>query len=69
VRAISSRTARSVRCLLHHSFRNIKLTRVVPVLVDLFIRTGLLTPENEPHFLELTTRMRGRFEYERWLHL
>ncbi|KAI0089397.1 NUDIX hydrolase domain-like protein [Irpex rosettiformis] len=35
-------------------------------LLDFLIRHGLLTPDNEPDFLEIQTRLRGRFDYERW---
>jgi len=36
------------------------------VLLDLFIRHGLLTPENEPNFLEIVTRLHGRMEIDHW---
>ena len=35
-------------------------------LLDFLIRHGLLTPDNEPSFLEIQTRLRGNFDYERW---
>jgi len=36
------------------------------VLIDLFIRLGYCTPDNEPDYMKIITRMHGRFEYERW---
>ncbi|KAH7883002.1 NUDIX hydrolase domain-like protein [Phlebopus sp. FC_14] len=36
------------------------------VVVDFLIRHGYLTPDNEPDFLEIQTRLHGRFDYERW---
>lgn len=37
-----------------------------PVLINFLIRKGLITPENEANYLEIVTRMHGRFEYNRW---
>lgn len=34
------------------------------VLVDFLIRHGKITPENDPKYLEIVTRMHGRFGYE-----
>jgi hypothetical protein len=34
------------------------------VLLDFMIRHGFLTPENDPHYLEILTRLHGRFEFE-----
>ncbi|KAI0787007.1 NUDIX hydrolase domain-like protein [Abortiporus biennis] len=36
------------------------------VLIDFMIRHGYITPDNEPDFLEIITRLHGRFDYERW---
>ncbi|TDL18111.1 hypothetical protein BD410DRAFT_793597 [Rickenella mellea] len=36
------------------------------VLLDFLIHHGHVTPDNEPHFLEITTRMHGRFDFDRW---
>lgn len=36
------------------------------VLLDFFIRHGLITPDNEPDYLKITTRLHGQFDYERW---
>jgi len=36
------------------------------VLIDLFIRLGHLTPDNEPDYVEIVTRLHGRFDFERW---
>lgn len=33
------------------------------VLIDFFIRHGILTPENEPDFLEITARLHRRLEF------
>ncbi|KAJ7626826.1 nudix hydrolase 20 [Roridomyces roridus] len=38
----------------------------VLVLIDLFIRLGLVTPDNEPDYLKIVTGMHTRFDYERW---
>ncbi|EJD51860.1 hypothetical protein AURDEDRAFT_56343 [Auricularia subglabra TFB-10046 SS5] len=35
------------------------------VLLDFLIRHGLLTAENEPNLLEITTRLHGRFDWDR----
>ncbi|EIN13181.1 hypothetical protein PUNSTDRAFT_94168 [Punctularia strigosozonata HHB-11173 SS5] len=36
------------------------------VLIDFMIRNGFITPDNEPDFVSILTRLHGRFEYERW---
>ncbi|KAH0831206.1 vacuolar protein sorting-associated protein 26-domain-containing protein [Lanmaoa asiatica] len=36
------------------------------VLIDFLVRRGYLTPDNEPNFMEIVTRMHTRFEFERW---
>ncbi|KIO11294.1 hypothetical protein M404DRAFT_994966 [Pisolithus tinctorius Marx 270] len=36
------------------------------VLIDFLIRHGYLTPENDPNFMEIVTRLHGRFHYDRW---
>lgn len=36
------------------------------VLVDFMVRHGHLTPENEPQYLEITQRLHGQFDLERW---
>ncbi|KAJ6603252.1 NUDIX hydrolase domain-like protein [Mycena vulgaris] len=36
------------------------------VLIDLFIRLGYITPDNEPDFLKIVTALHTRFDYERW---
>ncbi|KAK2460837.1 hypothetical protein APHAL10511_007307 [Amanita phalloides] len=36
------------------------------VIIDLLIRRGYITPDNEPDFLLIITRLHGRFDYERW---
>ncbi|EMD36878.1 hypothetical protein CERSUDRAFT_51750 [Gelatoporia subvermispora B] len=36
------------------------------VLVDFMVRHGHLTAENEADYLEIVSRLHGRFEYERW---
>ncbi|KAI0942878.1 hypothetical protein AcW1_002649 [Taiwanofungus camphoratus] len=36
------------------------------VLVDFMIRHGYLTAEDDPDFLEIMTRLHGRFGYENW---
>ncbi|KAI6160798.1 NUDIX hydrolase domain-like protein [Pisolithus thermaeus] len=36
------------------------------VLIDFLIRHGYLTPDNDPDFMEIITRIHGRFHYERW---
>ncbi|KAE9402651.1 hypothetical protein BT96DRAFT_879286 [Gymnopus androsaceus JB14] len=34
------------------------------VIIDLLIRLGYITPDNEPDFMKIITRMHGRFEYD-----
>ncbi|KAF8654798.1 hypothetical protein AX16_003367 [Volvariella volvacea WC 439] len=36
------------------------------VLIDLFIRLGFVTPENEPDYMNIVTRLHGRFDYKLW---
>lgn len=36
------------------------------VLIDFMIRLGYLTPDNEPDYMKIITRLHGRFDYERW---
>ncbi|KAM6501175.1 nudix hydrolase 20 [Amanita muscaria] len=36
------------------------------VIIDLLIRLGYITPDNEPDFLQIITRLHGRFDYDRW---
>jgi hypothetical protein len=38
----------------------------IQVLLDFLVRHGYLTPENEPRYLEITQRLHGRFDIERW---
>ncbi|KAJ7485832.1 hypothetical protein FB451DRAFT_1027416 [Mycena latifolia] len=35
-------------------------------LVDLFIRLGYITPDNEPDFFQIMTALHTTFDYERW---
>ncbi|KAF5392882.1 hypothetical protein D9757_000870 [Collybiopsis confluens] len=36
------------------------------VIIDLLIALGYLTPDNEPEFMQIVTRLHGRFDYDRW---
>ncbi|EJD01888.1 uncharacterized protein FOMMEDRAFT_108903 [Fomitiporia mediterranea MF3/22] len=36
------------------------------VLVDFMIRHGYITPETEPNYLEIVTRLHGRYDYSFW---
>ncbi|KAH0613980.1 uncharacterized protein H6S33_005866 [Morchella sextelata] len=36
------------------------------VLLDFFIRHGIITPENEPHYIEICSRIHRRFEFPTW---
>ncbi|VDB87129.1 unnamed protein product [Peniophora sp. CBMAI 1063] len=36
------------------------------VLIDFLIRLGKITPDNEPHYLDIQTRMHSRFEHSSW---
>ncbi|TFK28335.1 nudix hydrolase 20 [Coprinopsis marcescibilis] len=36
------------------------------VLIDLFIRLGFITPDNEPDFMKIATRLHGQFDYSKW---
>lgn len=33
-------------------------------MLDFLIRHGVVTPENEPDFLEIVTRLHGRFGWD-----
>ncbi|KAI6026025.1 NUDIX hydrolase domain-like protein [Pisolithus marmoratus] len=35
-------------------------------LIDFLIRHGYLTPDNDPDFMEIVTRVHGRFHFDRW---
>ncbi|KAL4072153.1 NUDIX hydrolase domain-like protein [Scleroderma yunnanense] len=39
------------------------------VLVDFLIRHGYLTPDNNPNYMEIMTRLHGRFYHERWCNV
>ncbi|KAH6903253.1 nudix hydrolase 20 [Coprinopsis sp. MPI-PUGE-AT-0042] len=36
------------------------------VILDLFIRLGFITPDNEPNFLKIITRLHGQFDLSKW---
>ena len=36
------------------------------VNVDFFIRHGYITPDEEPNFQDIITRLHGRFDYDKW---
>ncbi|KIK68250.1 hypothetical protein GYMLUDRAFT_154038 [Collybiopsis luxurians FD-317 M1] len=36
------------------------------VIIDLLIGLGYITPDNEPDFMKIITRLHGRFDYNRW---
>ncbi|TFK52927.1 hypothetical protein OE88DRAFT_1627202 [Heliocybe sulcata] len=36
------------------------------VIIDFLIRRGYTTPDNEPDYMEILTRMHSRFDYEKW---
>ncbi|KZT08146.1 uncharacterized protein LAESUDRAFT_742583 [Laetiporus sulphureus 93-53] len=36
------------------------------VLLDFMIRHGYLTPDEEPDYQEIVTRLHGRFDYDKW---
>ena len=42
------------------------LSIVLIVLIDFMVRKGIITPENEPDYQEIVTRLHGRFEHDRW---
>lgn len=37
-----------------------------PVIMDLFIRLGYITPDNEPDYMKIVTRLHGSFDFDRW---
>ncbi|KAF7313031.1 Thiamine pyrophosphokinase [Mycena kentingensis (nom. inval.)] len=37
------------------------------VLIDLFIRLGYITPDNEPEYMKIMTGLHTQFDYERWV--
>jgi len=39
---------------------------LLSVLIDLLIRLGYITPDNEPDFMKILTRLHGTFDFERW---
>ncbi|GJE93476.1 nudix hydrolase domain-containing protein [Phanerochaete sordida] len=41
-------------------------TNCATALIDFMVRHGYITPDNEPDFQEIITRLHGRFEYDRW---
>ncbi|TBU63613.1 nudix hydrolase 20 [Dichomitus squalens] len=36
------------------------------VLIDFMVRKGIITPDNEPDYQEIVTRLHGRFDHDRW---
>ncbi|KAH9854617.1 NUDIX hydrolase domain-like protein [Lenzites betulinus] len=36
------------------------------VIVDWMVRKGILTPDNEPDYQEIVTRLHGRFDHDGW---
>ena len=36
------------------------------VLIDFFMRHGYITPDNEPDYAEIITRLHGRFGHDKW---
>ncbi|KAF8638680.1 hypothetical protein AX17_002025 [Amanita inopinata Kibby_2008] len=36
------------------------------VVIDLFIRLGYITFENEPDYMEILSRLHSRFDYDKW---
>ncbi|KIM60527.1 hypothetical protein SCLCIDRAFT_1216812 [Scleroderma citrinum Foug A] len=36
------------------------------VLVDFLVRHGYLTPDNDPNYMEIMTRLHGRFYHDKW---
>ncbi|KAI0752680.1 NUDIX hydrolase domain-like protein [Daedaleopsis nitida] len=37
------------------------------VIIDFMIRKGFITPDNEPDYQEIVTRLHGRFDYDKWI--
>ena len=38
-----------------------------PVIIDFMIRHGFITPDNEGDFLDITTRIHRRFDFENYI--
>jgi len=36
------------------------------VIIDLLLRLGYITPDDEPDFMKIVTRLHGSFDYDRW---
>lgn len=36
------------------------------VILNLFIRLGFITPDNEPDFMKIITRLHGQFDLSKW---
>lgn len=36
------------------------------VLIDFMIRHGVIAPDEEPNFMEILTRLHGRFDFASW---
>jgi len=55
-------------CELHDCLQKMRAGRFKPncalVLVDFLIRNGYLTPEDEPHYFEIMTRLHGKMGFE-----
>lgn len=68
--ASSSPTVPSVRLLRSSpnlfTVAFLYLIGMITVGIEFLIRHGLLTAENEPHLIEIVTRLHGRFGIERW---
>jgi hypothetical protein len=47
------------------AYRDVALT-FSKVLIDLFMRLGYITPDNEPDYMQILTRLHGKFDFEKW---
>lgn len=36
------------------------------VIIDLLLRLGYITPDNEPNFMKIINRLHGSFGYDKW---
>ncbi|RDX52560.1 hypothetical protein OH76DRAFT_1345277 [Lentinus brumalis] len=52
--------------VVHHIKTGVFKYNCAPVLIDFMVRKGIITPDNEPDYQEIVTRLHGRFDYEKW---
>ena len=51
----------------HVAFHSPRSESPHPVIIDFMMRHGFITPDNEGDFLDITTRIHRRFDFESYI--